>query len=178
MTSVDIVEIVKSGGNILEVFEGFVCQNLEYNPYAESVTGVFEKRDLFKSQGKDLLRNLAENIGLSVYGGNIRKKINEKYKCVTENWMRENFHDRVKEWFTMKNKNLKVKIEDDEGVVDDKAKLINTMPLDFGRYILSHSRRFKNYVIKQICGFYINSIYYTDIHSLYIHKKVLVFFSW
>ena len=32
MTSVDIVEIVKCGGVILEVYEGFFCHNLNYNP--------------------------------------------------------------------------------------------------------------------------------------------------
>ena len=46
---------------------------------------MFEKRDLFKSQGEDLLQNLVKKIGLSVYGGNIRKNKNEDYKCVTEN---------------------------------------------------------------------------------------------
>ena len=172
LTSVDIVEIVKCGGVILEVFEGFFCHNLEYNPYTEFVTDMFEKRDLFKSQGKDLLQNLAKKIGFSVYGGNIRKDIIEEYKCVTENWMRENFDDRVKEWFPLKNGNLIVKLEDDQGVDDfDKAKSINTMPSHFGSYILSHSKRLLNNVIKQIDGFYNNNIYYTDIDSLYIHKK-------
>ena len=102
LTNIDIVEIVKCGGIILEVYEGFFCHNLEYNPYTEFVTDMSEKRDLFKSQGKDLLQNLAKKIGLSVYGGNFRKDINEEYKCVTENWMRENFDDRVKEWFPLK----------------------------------------------------------------------------
>ena len=83
LMSVDIVEIVKCGGVILEVFEGFFCHNLEYNPYTEFFTDMFEKRDLFKSQGKDLLQNLAKKTGLSVYGGNIRKDINEEYKCIT-----------------------------------------------------------------------------------------------
>ena len=32
LTSVDILEISKCRGIILEVFEGFFCQNLEYNP--------------------------------------------------------------------------------------------------------------------------------------------------
>ena len=133
---------------------------------------MFEKRDLYKSQGKDLLQNLTKKIGLSVYGGNIRKDINEEYKCVTENWMRENFDDRVKEWFPLKNGNLIVKLEEDEGVDDyDKAKSVNTMPSHFGSYILSHSKRLMNDVIKKIDGFYNNSIYYTDTDSLYIHKK-------
>ena len=172
LTSVDIVEIVKCGGVILEVFEGFFCHNLEFNPYTEFVTDMFEKRDLFKSQGKDSLQNLAKKIGLSVYGGNIRKDINEEYKCVTENWMRENFDDRVKEWFPLKNGNLIVKLEDDEGVDDfDKAKSINTIPSHFGSYILSHSKRLMNNVFREIDGFYSNNIYYGDTDSGYIHKK-------
>ena len=43
LTSVDIVEIVKCGGFILGVSEGFFCHNLEYNPYTEFVTYMFEK---------------------------------------------------------------------------------------------------------------------------------------
>ena len=132
-TSVDIVEIVKCGGVILEVYECFFCHNLEYNPYTDFGTGMFEKRDLFKSQGNDLLQDLAEKIALSVYLGNIRKDINEKYKSVIEIWMRENFDDRAKEWFRFKNGSLLVKLEDDEGVDDyDKAKSIKTMPFHFG----------------------------------------------
>ena len=172
LTSVDIVEIVKCGGIILEVFEGFFCNNLEYNPYTEFVTDMFEKRDLFKSQGKDLLENLAKKIGLSVYGGNIRKDINEEYECVTETWMRENFDDSVQEWFPLKNGNLIVKLHDDEGVDDsDKAKSINTVPSHFGSYISSHSKGLMNEVINQIGGFYINSIYYGDTDSMNFHKK-------
>ena len=130
------------------------------------------KKDLFKSQGKDLLQNLAKKIGLSVYGGNIRKDIDEEYKCVTENWMKENFDDRVEEWFPLKNGNLIVKLEDDEGVDDfDKAKSVNTMPSQFGSNILSHSKRLMNDVFREIDGFYSNNTYYGDTDSGYIHKK-------
>ena len=45
------------------------------------------------------------------------------------------------------------------------------MPSHFGSYILSLSKRFMNDVIKQIGGFYINSIYYTDTDFLYKHKE-------
>ena len=55
LKSVDIVELVKNGSVILEVYEGFFCHNLEFNPYTDFVTDMFEKRDMFKSQGKDLL---------------------------------------------------------------------------------------------------------------------------
>ena len=49
LTSIDIVEIVKCGGIILEVFDGFFCQNLDFNPYTAFATVMFEKRDLFKA---------------------------------------------------------------------------------------------------------------------------------
>ena len=47
LTSFDIVEIVEYGGIILEVFEGFFCHNLEYNPYTDLVTDMFEKKKRF-----------------------------------------------------------------------------------------------------------------------------------
>ena len=98
---------------------------------------MFEKRKLLKSQGRGLLQTLAKKIGISVYGGNIRKDMKEKYKCVTENWMRENFDGGVNEWFPLRNGNLIVKLEDDEGVDDyDKAKSVNTMPSHYGSFIL------------------------------------------
>ena len=60
LTSVDIGELVKCACVTLEVYEGFFCQNLVYNPYTEFVTYMFEKSDLFESQGKDSPRNLAK----------------------------------------------------------------------------------------------------------------------
>ena len=169
--SVNIVEIVKYDGIDLEVFGGFFCLNVDYKTYTDFVTEMFEKSDFFKSQGKDLLQNLAKKIGLSVYIGNIRKGTNEEYKFVTETWMEETFDDMVKEWFPLKNGKLTVQSEDDEGVDDyGKTKSINTMPFQFVSYILSHSKKLMNEVCNQIGGFY-NNTYYTDIDSLYIHKK-------
>ena len=118
LTSVDSVEIVICGGNFLDIYEGLFCHNPKYNHYTEFVADMFEKRDLFDSHGKDLLQNLCKKIGLSVYGRKIRKDIDEEYKCVTDTWMKENFDDRVKEWFPLENGNLIVRLEDDEGVDD------------------------------------------------------------
>ena len=132
---------------------------------------MFEKRGLFKSQGKNLLQNLAKKIGLSAYGGVFRKDKNEVSIWVTETWMRENFKDRVKEWFPWKNGNLIVKIEDDIGVDGyDKAKLVNTMPSHFVSYILSHNKRLMNEVIKQRGGFKI-LVFTTQIPILCIYTK-------
>ena len=128
---------------------------------------MFEERDLFKSQRKDLLQNVDKKIELSVYGGNIRKDIYEEYKCVTEN-----FDDRSKERLPLKNGQVIVRLEDDKRVDDyDKTKSIKTMPSNLGSYILSLSKRLLNDGIKQVDCFYNNSFYYADTDSLYIHKK-------
>ena len=103
---------------------------------------------------------MVEKIAFSIYGGIIRKDINKNYKCVTETWMREIFDDRVKEWFPLKNGKSIVKLENDKRVDGyDKAKSINTMPCLLGSFIFSRSKRLMNTVIKQIGGFYKNSIY-------------------
>ena len=87
-------------------------------------------------------------------------------------WMREKLDVRIKERFPLKNGNLIVKLEDYEGVDNyDRAKSVNTMPSHFVSYILSHNNWLMNDVIRQIDGFYKNSIYYTDTNSLYVHKK-------
>ena len=62
LKSVEIVEIVKYGGIILEAFEGFFCDNLKHNTYTEFVTDLFENRDLFKSQRKKLPQNLPKRL--------------------------------------------------------------------------------------------------------------------
>ena len=63
LTSVDIVELCKCGAIILEVYEGFFCQNLKFNPYTGFVTNMFEKRGLFKLQIKHSLQNVPKKIG-------------------------------------------------------------------------------------------------------------------
>ena len=86
--------------------------------------------------------------------------------------MRENIDDRVKERFPLKNGNLIVKKEDDEGVDDyHKGKSVKTRPSQFGSKTLSYSKRLMNDVIKEMVGYYNDTICYIDNDSLHIHKK-------
>ena len=47
----------------------------------------------------------------------------------------------------------------------------NKLPSHLGALILSNSKRIMNNSIREINGFYNNSIYYGDTDSLYIEKK-------
>ena len=58
----------------------------------------------------------------------------------------------------------------DDGL-DDDCYIKNTLPAVLGVFILSNSKRTMNNFIREINGFYINSIYYGDRDSLYIEKK-------
>ena len=37
LTSLDIEEVVRIGGVIKELYEGFICDNLDYNPFKEYI---------------------------------------------------------------------------------------------------------------------------------------------
>ena len=72
------------------------------------------------------MKTLSKKINISIYGANIRRNVNDQFICVTEDWIRESFDDRIKEWWPMENGNLKVLLEVDNGVDDqDIAKSNN-----------------------------------------------------
>ena len=77
--------------------------------------------------------------------------------------MKENFDVRVKDWFLLKNGNLIVKLEDDEGFDDNgTAKSKNTMPSHIRSLILLHSKRLMNDVFREKDSFYSKKLYYGD----------------
>ena len=58
----------------------------------------------------------------------------------------------------------------DDGL-DDDCDIKNTLPAVLGAFILSNIKRIMNNFIREINGFFVNSIYYRDTDSLYIEKK-------
>ena len=42
------------------------------------------EQDLYKKQGKDLRQTLAKKLPNSVYGGKIRRDVNDQFNCVTD----------------------------------------------------------------------------------------------
>ena len=144
----DIEEVVRSGGYIVEILEGFNCDNLEFNPYERFFLDMTNKRNKFKEESKTLVQTLTEKVSNSVYGGCIRRNIEESYKCVTQNWMKNEYDDSVVEWFPLKNGNIMVKKEDKECVYDKGiSKEFISQPCHLGLVILSHWKWLMNDVI-------------------------------
>ena len=69
MTSVDIEEVVRSGGYIVKILEGDICDNLEINPFEGFNIDMTNKRNKYKEENKTLLQTLTKKVSNAVYGG-------------------------------------------------------------------------------------------------------------
>ena len=130
------------------------------------------KCDLYKKkQGKDLLQGLSKK----VFGGYSRKDNHDQYESLTEIWIKENYDDRVKECWPVKNGKWIDNLQVEADVGDqDLATSINQMPYHFRSHILGQSKLLMNSVIRDFDGFYSISFYCRDTDSSYTQKKTLV----
>ena len=84
--------------------------------------------------------------------------------------MKTEFDENVLDYWKLPNGNYIVKMKKDHGL-DDDCDIKHTLPAVLGAFILSNSKRIMNIFIREINGFYNNSIYYGDTDGLYIEKK-------
>ena len=118
LTSIEIEETVTSGGYVVDILEGFICDDLDYNPFERLIIDFTAKVINFEKENKTLLQSLTKKCFFSVYRGCIRKDIEESYNCVTQRWMKSEYDESVREWFPLNNgKNMvTIKDRDDEGI--------------------------------------------------------------
>ena len=171
LTSVDIQEIVKIGGKVIEIYEGVIYrENFKTPPFRNFIKDLFDLRLKYKKEGEEILQEMVKLIMNSIYGQTIRKDIDDEYLCKSEQWMKTEFDERVKDYWKLPNGNYIVKMSLDEGV-DLELEEKNTMPSQLGAFILSNSKRIMNNFLSVIDGFKTNNVYYQDTDSLYIEKK-------
>ena len=171
LTSVDIQEIIKIGGKVVEIYEGVIYrENFKISPFRKVIEKLFALSQKYKDEKNDLMQKLIKLIMNSLYGVQIQRDINESYYCKSETWMRTEFDENVLDYWKLTNGNYIVKMKKDDGL-DDDCDIKNTLPAVLGAFILSNSKRIMNNFIREINGFYNNSIYYGDTDSLYIEKK-------
>ena len=171
LTSVDIIEIVKIGGIIIEIYEGVIYrENFKISPFRKVIDKLFKLRQKYKDEGDDVMQLLVKLIMNALYGEFLRKDILESYQCKSEMWMMTEYDERVLDYQKINHGNYIVKMKDDEGL-EDEIKKCNTLPLQLAVFILSNSKRIMNDFIHAIDGFYTNDVYYTDTDSLYIESK-------
>ena len=171
LTSVDIQEIFKIGGEVVEIYKGVIYrENFKVSPFKKVIVKLFELRQKYKDENNDVMQLLFKLIMNSLYAEQIRNDIEERYQCKSEKWMMTEYDERVLDYQRINYGNYIVKMEDDEGL-QDEVKKFNTMPLHLGAFVLSNRKRIMNNLIHAIGGFYTNDVYYTDTDSLYIENK-------
>ena len=111
---------------------------------------------------------LVELIMNSLYGGQIRKDIEESYSCKIEHWMSTEFDERVLDYQEIIYGNCIVRIKDD-AEMGDEIKRVITMPLYLGAFVLSNSKQIMNNFIHAIDGFYTNDVF-IQTRTVYILK--------
>ena len=136
LTSVDIQEIVKIGGKVIEIYEGVIYrENFKVSPFRKVIDILFKLRQKYKDEGNDVMQLLVKLLMNSLYGEQIRKDIEERLACKSEMWMETEYDERVKDYWKISNFNYIVKMIDDKGL-EDEVKKINTMPLHLGSFVL------------------------------------------
>ena len=171
LTLVHICEIVKTGGKVIEIYEGVLYrENFKISPFRKVIEKLFALRQKYKDDHNDLLQGLVKLTMNSLYGVQIRKDIDQSYKCKSQHWMETEYDENVLDYWKLPNGKHIVKLKKDDGLEGDND-VKNTLPSHLGAFILSNSKRIMNNFIREINGFYNNSIYYGDTDSLYIEKK-------
>ena len=96
LTSVDIQEIVKIGGKVIQIHEGVICrENFEVSPFEKIIDELFALRQKYKDEENDVMQLLVKLIMNALYGEFLRKDILESYQCKSEAWIICEYDERV-----------------------------------------------------------------------------------
>ena len=106
-----------------------------------------------------------------LYGVQIRRAIDQSYKCKSQHWMETEYDNIVLDYWRLPNSNYIVKFKKDY-VVDGDNDVKNTLLILLGAFKLSSSKPILNNFIRKINGFYNITFYCGDTDRLYIEKKL------
>ena len=120
LTSVDIQEIVKIGGKVIEIYEGVIYrENFKVSPFKKVIDNLIKLRQKFKDEGSEVMQLSVKLLMNALYGEQIRKDIEEKFACKSAYWMQTEDDERVKAYWKISIINYIVKMIDDAGLEDE-----------------------------------------------------------
>ncbi|ESO85255.1 hypothetical protein LOTGIDRAFT_176066 [Lottia gigantea] len=171
LTSVDIQEIVKSGGKIIRILDGIVYEeNFKTPPYRDYILILKELRNKYKKEGEVVASNCMK-LSNSLYGKSIQRDRNTSLHLWNEKTFRLNYDKHVNKYDKLNDSQYIVEINEEEKEFVAPKDFTRLTPTHLGTFILSHSKRIMNNFIQVIDGFYKPEIYYTDTDSLYISSS-------
>ena len=112
LTSVDICEIVKTGGRVIGIYEVVVYrENVRISPFRKVIENIFASRKKSKDEHNDSMQGLVKIFLKSLYEVQIRKDIEQSYKCKTQHWMETEYDENVLDYWRLPNGNYIVKLK-------------------------------------------------------------------
>ena len=95
---------------------------------------MFALRQKYKNQHNHLVQGLVKLIMNSLYGIQIRRDIDESYKCKSEHWLQIEYDENALEYWKLPNGIYIRKIKKDDGLDGDND-MKNTFPTHLGASI-------------------------------------------
>ena len=121
LTSVDIQEIVKICGKVIEIVEGFLFEKV--SPLKKIIDKLFELRQKYKVEKFYVMQLLVKLFMNSLYGEEIRKDITDSCECKSETWMMTEYDEGVLDYQKINHATYIVKMKDDAGLEYEVKKL-------------------------------------------------------
>ena len=95
LASVDIQEIVKIGGKVIQFYEGVVYREyFKVSPFEKIFNELFALRQKYENDGNDVMQFLVKLIMNALYGEFLLKDILESYQCKSEVWMMTEYDEK------------------------------------------------------------------------------------
>ena len=96
LTSVDNCEFVKIGGRVIQIHQCVIFrENFKTSPFRKGIEKTSASRQKFKDEHNDLLQGIFKIIMNSLYGVQIRKDIDQSFKCISEHWMQTEIDENL-----------------------------------------------------------------------------------
>ena len=123
LTSVDIQEIGKIGGKVIEIYEGVIYrENFKINPFERVIDKLFALRQKYKKEKNEVMMLLVNMIMNALYGEFLRKDITESFQCKSEMWMQTEYDEKVLGYQKINYGKSIVKLKDDKSLQDEVKK--------------------------------------------------------
>ena len=169
-TSFDFEEIAKTGGKVIEIYEGvFFVKILKYL-LLEMLLIKNLLWDRTRDENNDVMQFLVKVFKDILYGEQLRKFFNEKYACKWEALMMTENDEKVRDYSKISYGIYIVKLVEETGS-EVENKNLYTMPLNLGSFASSNSQRILNNFSHTINGFHTKDVCCTDTDSLNVEDK-------
>ena len=186
--SVDIQEIVRTGGRIDRIFEGIIYErNFETSPFRTFVQKLFELRKKYKVEKNKVGDDMVKLLLNALYGKTVQKDIDKEMYVWNEDTLRRNFDDTILSYHQIRKVSMAgkatyivekrkekehidvTKKNQREGLIGKtKSMKSREVPIHLGSFILAHSRRTLNNFLLPINAYKDPTVqYYQDTDSTY-----------